>query len=177
MAAFPVKAQSGVPDSPEADQVRMLYAFCQYIRQTPESQWDAKQLQVYIMPSDSAWILESQQGRILQAALKTLRQSLGEMNPSEYGALPWQKFPGQNRLPKMAWEAEPLTQVMGQPIPTTDREEELAAGRKQSENILVVFKKNLPQEPVHYVLFDGPTGKIVSWILVNQGGLHYFLLL
>jgi hypothetical protein len=37
------------------------------------------------------------------------------------------------------------------------------------------YDKNNPQHPIGYLLFDEKTGKLVSWVLINQGGHYYFL--
>jgi hypothetical protein len=39
------------------------------------------------------------------------------------------------------------------------------------------FNKNKLHRPIGYLLFDEKTGKLVSWILINQGGYYYFLTL
>lgn len=159
------------------NRVQLLHSFCQYIQQTPQQQWTKEQLESYIMASDSAWVTNSSQSQILQAALITFKQSLEGIDLARYDAVPWQQFSDSTKLPTMVWEAEPLTQLMGQPLPTGNREKELAEGRKQTDNTLVVFSKKQPATPLRYVLFDQSTGKIASWVLIKQGELHYFLFL
>jgi len=42
-------------------------------------------------------------------------------------------------------------------------------------NIFVYFNKQYPNKPIGFILFEEKTHKILSWILINQGGKHYFL--
>jgi hypothetical protein len=47
-----------------------------------------------------------------------------------------------------------------------------------AEQVSVTFAyyyKNNLQHPLGYLLFDEKTGKLVSWVLINQGGHYYFL--
>jgi uncharacterized membrane protein YvbJ len=40
---------------------------------------------------------------------------------------------------------------------------------------LVYFDKRRPDEPLGTLLFEQKTHKLGAWILINQGGYHYFL--
>jgi hypothetical protein len=172
-----VSAAKAQTASVEDRRAKLLRAFCEHVRQTPERELDQTRLQTYLQLSDSAWVVGSRQNRILHAALGELGRELEGTDLARHDAVPWREFPRQDKLPRMVWEAEPVGQIMGQPLPTGDREEELAEGRRQRNNTMVVFAKDDPDTPVWYVLFDEATGRIASWVLVNQGGLHYFLFL
>jgi hypothetical protein len=37
------------------------------------------------------------------------------------------------------------------------------------------YDKRKPETPYGYLLFDKKTAKLISWILINQGGYYYFL--
>jgi len=175
MTALSVEGQFS--SSGKDKRVQLVHSFCQYLQQTPQDQWSKDQLQSYIVASDSAWVANSPQSQLLQAALKVFQQSLKGINLAEYDAVPWEQFSEPSNLPRMVWEAEPLTQLMGQPLPIGNREKELAEGRKQTSNTLVVFNRKQPTAPLRYILFDQSTGKIASWVLIKQGELHYFLFL
>jgi hypothetical protein len=41
-------------------------------------------------------------------------------------------------------------------------------------NCLGYFNKQNPQKPYSYLLFDPRSGKLISWLLINQGGKYYF---
>lgn len=41
--------------------------------------------------------------------------------------------------------------------------------------IFVYFNKKTPTIPIGYLLFDEITGKLISWILIKEGGECYFL--
>ena len=42
-------------------------------------------------------------------------------------------------------------------------------------NVFVYFKKEEPENPLGCLLFDAEKNKLVSWVMLNQGGYHYFL--
>jgi len=172
-----LKAQSVPLTGEEKQRVQLLRSFCQYVQQTPWEQLDDQQLQQFISLSDSSRVKGSRPWRFYQAALQAMDQLLDGKDLAEYDAVPWYKFPDQNKLPKMVWEAEPITELMGQPLPARNREAELTHGRRTLDNTLVIVKKSDPHLPLYYALFDEQTGKIASWMLINQGGLHYFWLL
>lgn len=177
LGIFSLKAQSVPLTKEEKKRVELLRSFGEYVQKTPLEQIDAQQLQPFVTQSDSSRVEGSRPWKFYRAALEQLDLALNGMNLAEYDAVPWNKFADQRKLPKMVWDAEPITNLMGTPMPTGDREAELAEGRRKRENMLVIFKKSEPDVPVHHVLFDEKTGKIVSWVLIRQGGLHYFWLL
>ena len=47
--------------------------------------------------------------------------------------------------------------------------------KSYAENTFAYFIKSNPKKPLGYLLFDEKTSKLVSWILIDQGGTHYFL--
>ena len=48
-------------------------------------------------------------------------------------------------------------------------------GVKESPlNCLGYFNKRSPQKPYGYLLFNPESGKLISWLLLNQGGYYYF---
>jgi len=42
-------------------------------------------------------------------------------------------------------------------------------------NSLAWYNKNDPDHPLGYLWFDDKNYKLISWILIDQGGTHYFL--
>jgi len=44
------------------------------------------------------------------------------------------------------------------------------------QNVFAYFRKDDPDNPLGVLLFEPNTNKLVSWILINQGGYKYFLL-
>ncbi len=172
-----LKAQPIALTNEEEKRVHLLRSFGEYVQRTPWEQLEEGQLQRFVKLSDSARVEGSRAWKFYKGALQEMDRLLDGVNLAEYDAVPWNRFPSQDKLPKMVWEAEPLTHVMGRPLQTGDREAELAQGRRTLGNTLVVFKKSEPDQPLYYVLFDDQTGKIASWLLINQGGLHYFWLL
>ncbi len=51
-------------------------------------------------------------------------------------------------------------------------------GLKEIEDqVYVYFLKAKPETPLGYIRFAPQTNKVISWILINQGGYHYFLTL
>ncbi len=177
LGVMSLNAQSVLLTEEEKKRVELVRSFGGYVQKTPWEQLDAEYLQRFIHQSDSSRVEGSRPWKFYRAALQQLDLALNEMNLAEYEAVPWNKFSSPDKLPKMVWEAEPITSLMGRPMPTGNREAELAEGRRKLENILVIFKKNEPDLPLYYILFDEQTGKIASWVLINQGGLHYFWLL
>ncbi|MDP4255365.1 MAG: hypothetical protein Q8938_15255 [Bacteroidota bacterium] len=47
--------------------------------------------------------------------------------------------------------------------------------KKSIPYIFAYFRKDNRKSPLGYILFDPESGKVVSWILLNQGGARFFL--
>jgi hypothetical protein len=47
--------------------------------------------------------------------------------------------------------------------------------KNDAPNSLAYFNKSTPTLPLGSLLFDEKTGKLMSWILINQSGYHYYL--
>ena len=47
--------------------------------------------------------------------------------------------------------------------------------KKTEKNVFAYFDKRKPDSPLGKLLFDEKSNKLIAWILVNQGGYHYFL--
>lgn len=45
----------------------------------------------------------------------------------------------------------------------------------QDSNVFAYYKKSEPENPLGTLLFEPVTNKLVAWIMINQGGYHYFL--
>ncbi|MBD3863473.1 hypothetical protein [Olleya marilimosa] len=43
-------------------------------------------------------------------------------------------------------------------------------------NVFAYFRKEEPENPLGTLLFEPKTHKLLSWVLINQGGYRYFLL-
>jgi hypothetical protein len=48
---------------------------------------------------------------------------------------------------------------------------------KAKEQVYVYYLKSNPEIPAGFLLFAPNSDKLYSWILINQGGYHYFLTL
>ena len=46
----------------------------------------------------------------------------------------------------------------------------------QDTNVFAYYKKDEPENPLGVLLFEPLTNKLVSWILIDQGGYKYFLI-
>lgn len=46
----------------------------------------------------------------------------------------------------------------------------------KDENVFAYYKKNQPDEPRGTLLFEPSTNKLLAWVLIDQGGYHYFLI-
>ena len=165
----------------ENNRLSRLREFCRYVKETELSQLDQSLLfEKYLMLGTrleaSSPTNTPERQKMLRAMLEGLNEKLNQMDLEAFDAIPWNQFKQPEKLPRMVWEAEPVTHLLGQSLQTGDREQELAQGSKQVGNIMVVFEKAQPNLPLYFVLFDEQTDKILSWILINQGGLHYFLL-
>lgn len=42
-------------------------------------------------------------------------------------------------------------------------------------NVFAYYRKEDPENPLGVLQFEGTSNKLGSWILINQGGYHYFL--
>jgi hypothetical protein len=47
--------------------------------------------------------------------------------------------------------------------------------KKDAPNSLAYFDKSNPSIPLGSLLFDQKTGKLMSWVVINQSGYYYFL--
>jgi hypothetical protein len=47
--------------------------------------------------------------------------------------------------------------------------------KNDAPNSLAYFNKSTPTLPLGSLLFDEKTGKLMSWIVINQSGYHYYL--
>jgi hypothetical protein len=47
--------------------------------------------------------------------------------------------------------------------------------KKDVVNSLAYFNKSYPSLPLGSLLFDEKTGKLISWIVINQSGYYYYL--
>ena len=47
--------------------------------------------------------------------------------------------------------------------------------KKDAPNSLAYFTKSNPTLPLGSLLFDQKTGKLMSWVVINQSGYYYFL--
>ncbi|KDN54534.1 hypothetical protein [Flavobacterium seoulense] len=47
--------------------------------------------------------------------------------------------------------------------------------QKTEKNVFVYFDKRKPHSPLGTLLFEEKSNKLIAWILLNQGGYHYFL--
>jgi|GEM_PF-926769 len=55
---------------------------------------------------------------------------------------------------------------------------ETVGGEKMYEkdaNVFAYYRKEDPENPIGTLLFDPETNKLVSWIMIDQGGYKYFL--
>jgi hypothetical protein len=114
--------------------------------------------------------------KVFHKLLKDLDTVLDTTRLYEYEVVPWNKYSYKDNLPRMLWEDEPVTHLFENPLPdkTVSHMQSVIEGKKELENIMVCYKKENPGEPLYYFLFD-ERNKIVSWLLIRQGGLHYFL--
>lgn len=45
----------------------------------------------------------------------------------------------------------------------------------REDNVFVFYRKEEPENPLGTLLFEPTSDKLVSWLLINQGGYKYFL--
>jgi hypothetical protein len=43
-------------------------------------------------------------------------------------------------------------------------------------DVLAYYKKGQKDKPIGTILFERKTGKIVAWIIINQGGYYYYMI-
>lgn len=159
-----------------------LWGLYKYIQETSFEKLSQEKLfnkyvTFYSFTEDSAQSIDPRRKEIFTRQLKNLDSRLDTIKIKELDALPWNKFAHPDNLPRMLWQDEPMTHLFGEPLAnkSKDREKVVDEGKKQLENTWVIFEKDSPSIPRYFVLFDEKANKIVSWTLINQGGLHYFL--
>jgi hypothetical protein len=174
-----LQAQHAHLSRQDKKRIRIMYRFCTYVKKTPPEQMDQallfkKYLAFEHILQDTA---QNQiQQKVFNKLMKDLHTVLDTTHLSSYRVVPWHKYRYKERLPRMIWEDEPLTHIWGNPLPVKKNSHQQAVleGERQLDYIMVCYKKEKPQEPVYYFLFD-ERNTIVSWLLVRQGGSHYFL--
>lgn len=179
LGAYSTFGQAITLTSKEKEQKNKLFKMCRYVKKTNLDELDQQKLfrkyvAYYSFAEDTATSIHPKRKEMFSKLLKGLDLTLDTVNIKDFEAVPWNKYAFPNNLPRMLWQSEPLTHLFGKPLPTADRTETVAEGKKELENTWVVFKKDKPHVPRYYILFDSQD-KIVSWFLLNQGGLHYFL--
>ncbi len=170
-----MKAQPAGLSQKEQARITILKKFGAYLKNS-KTVPQLTELSPYLV-IDSEYQTNFEKQQLLNGLLTELDKAMDTLNLEEYDAFPWLKYPYAEKLPKMVWEAESVSHIMGTPIESKDQKQEVMEGRKQLEFILVIFAKTRPEVPLYFALFDEKADKIRSWLLLNQGGLHYFLLL
>jgi hypothetical protein len=174
-----VHAQQVRLSKQEKQRIHTISKFCRYVKKKPLEQIDQSLLfEKYLAFEHILTDTTKEQiaQKVFQKLLKDLNTVLDTTTINGYGVVPWNKYGYKKNLPRMLWEDEPLTHLFGNPLPdkSAAHRQAVIEGKKELENIMVCYKKQNPQEPLYYFLFD-ERNKIVSWLLVRQGGLHYFL--
>jgi hypothetical protein len=174
-----LSAQHTRPTKQEKQRIHQVSKFCRYVKKKPLAEIDQdllfeKYLSFEYILTDTT--KEQIASKVFSKLLKDIHTVLDTTHINSYGVVPWNKYQYKENLPRMLWEDEPLTGLFGNPLPdkTASYRQAVIEGKKELENIMVCFKKKKPQEPLYYFLFD-EQNKIVSWLLIRQGGLHYFL--
>jgi hypothetical protein len=162
----------------EQKQKSRFFQMCRYVKKADLEELDQEKLfrkyvAYYTFAEDTATAIDPRRKELFGRLLKGLDSTLDTVNIKDFEAVPWNKYAYPQNLPRMLWQAEPLTHLFGKPLPVNDRTETVAEGKKELESTWVVFKKDKPDTPRYYILFN-EQDKIVSWFLLNQGGLHYF---
>jgi hypothetical protein len=162
----------------EQKQKSRFFQMCRYVKKTDLEELDQEKLfrkyvAYYTFAEDMATTIDPRRKELFGRLLKGLDNTLDTVNIKDFDAVPWNKYAYPQNLPRMLWQAEPLTHLFGKPLPVNDRTETVAEGKKELESTWVVFKKDKPDMPRYYILFN-EQNRIVSWFLLNQGGLHYF---
>jgi hypothetical protein len=163
----------------ERKQKNILFSMCSYVKKKELDKLDQEKLfrkyvAYYSLPEDTAANINPKRREMFSRLLKGLDQTLDTINIKDFEATPWNMYSYFQNLPRMLWQSEPLTHLFGKSLPANNRTETVAEGKKELERTWVVFRKDMPHVPRYYILFN-EQDKIVSWFLLNQGGLHYFL--
>lgn len=174
-----LQAQSSKLSRQDKRRIKVVKDFCRYVQKTPREQISQATLFDNYLAFEhilSDTTEDSVALRVFHKMLSSVDLVLDTTDIKSYQVVPWNKYAYPNNLPKMLWEKEPLTHIWGRPLPGTgtSQQDRVKKGEKQLEDILVCFKKDRPEEPLYYFLFDD-SNQIASWLLVRQGGLHYFL--
>lgn len=174
-----LRAQSSKLSRQDKRRIKVVKEFCRYVQKTPPEEINQellfdKYLSFEHILSDTT--ADSVAHRVFHKLLTNVALVLDTTDIKSYQVVPWNKYTYPNKLPKMLWEKEPLSHIWGRPLPNTgiSQQDRVKKGQKQLEDIMVCFKKEKPEEPLYYFLFDD-SNQIASWLLVRQGGLHYFL--
>lgn len=163
----------------ERQRIQVIYKFCRYVKKKPLEEIDQARLLRNFLAFEhilSDTTKEQISQRVFNKLLIDLDTVLDTTQLGNYKAVPWNKYRYKENLPRMLWEDEPVTHLFGNPLPDkrVSHMQAVIEGKKELENIMVCYKKENPGEPLYYFLFD-ERNKIVSWLLIRQGGLHYFL--
>jgi hypothetical protein len=177
---LPVSGQSVTLTKTDRLRKKKIWHLFHYVQKTPLDQISREKLEKTFIISLATDIIpgtDERSQKIFTWLLKGLDSTVDSINLKEYDAVPWNKFQHPENLPRMLWQAEPVTHLFGQPLDTkpTDRNKVVEEGKNQVAHTMVLYKKNSPGIPRFYILFDEQSNKIVSWTLIRQGPLHYFV--
>ncbi|MDO1449816.1 hypothetical protein Q0590_26290 [Rhodocytophaga aerolata] len=158
-----------------------FWRLCKYVKRTPfedlsEEKLFGSYLAYYFSPTDTLQAVDTLRREYDWQILEAFDAILDTVNLKEYTAVPWNSYVHTDHLPKMIWEAKPLTHIFGKALERKPQSQaqRVAKGKKELESTLVIYRKSDPQTPRHFILFNEEK-KIISLVLIRQGGLHYFL--
>jgi hypothetical protein len=158
-----------------------FWRLCKYVKRTPFEELSEQKifdsyLAYYFSPTDTLRAVDTLRREYDWQILQAFDAILDTVHLKEYKAVPWNSYAYPGHLPKMIWEAKPLTHIFGRALEKKPQSQaqRVAKGKKELENALVIYRKNDPQTPRHFILLN-EENNIISLVLLRQGGLHYFL--
>ncbi len=152
-------------------QAKLVVSFFRYVQAHGPESAHYDRLRKRYLPDHP---LDSAGRRTYTFMLRTLHSQIRDMNLKEYRVVPWPDYPFPEKLPRLVDETEPVTHLMGEPVPVPQKPS--AEERKKfREAVLVGFPAGHPEDPAFYVLLTPDRNRIRSWLLIRQGDYHYFL--
>ncbi len=150
-------AQSATLSRDEQKQTDLLFAFLHHVKEMDSSNVNGRELLDKYL-SDKYREPARQQN--LRSMLKTLQAQLQDMDLHAYTAVPWFKYPFPDKLPQLVDETEPITHVMGEPIPVPAKPSALE--KERLRQAVVVGFEGTPRATGLFILFTPEKYKIFS---------------
>jgi hypothetical protein len=131
--------------------------FCEYLKRADSTAFDRsvilnQYVDFYLGEKDTSQSRFKNSTSHLFNFCSVLKKGMGSLNKADYDVIPISEYHFNQFKPY----------------------DELA---ELNDRVFVCYLKKNPDQPLGFLLFAPQSDKLYSWMLINQGGYHYFLTL